>query len=100
MTVNKDINKDRGDNIKRKALSSANRCSVCFTEGLTEAHHIVPVSLGGPSILSNLVELCLSCHDKVHNQRAGWREKHVLVSKLPRLGVSTEGDLLVWTTTR
>ncbi len=75
MTVNKDINKDRGDNIKRKALSSANRCSVCFTEGLTEAHHIVPVSLGGPSILSNLVELCLSCHDKVHNQRAGWREK-------------------------
>jgi hypothetical protein len=30
----------------------------------------------------------------------GGEKKHVLVSKLPRLGVSTEGDLLVWTTTR
>ena len=73
MTENK--NKDRGDKIKRGTLSNADRCSVCFTKGLTEIHHIVPVSLGGPSTLSNLIELCLSCHNKVHNQRYGWREK-------------------------
>ena len=68
-------NKDRGDSIKVAGLSKSNRCSVCFTKGLTEAHHIVPVSLGGPSTLSNLIELCLSCHDKVHNQRSIWRER-------------------------
>ena len=52
-----------------------NFCSVCATTGDTELHHIVPLSLGGPNTLSNLVELCLSCHSKAHNHRAAWREK-------------------------
>lgn len=50
-------------------------CSVCASKGDTELHHIVPLSLGGPDTLSNLVELCLSCHSKAHNHRDAWREK-------------------------
>lgn len=32
--------------------------------GLT-AHHVLPRAQGGPNILSNLVTLCLACHDYV-----------------------------------
>jgi len=32
-----------------------------------EVHHIVPLSRGGRNILSNLMCLCKSCHDKRHN---------------------------------
>jgi hypothetical protein len=51
------------------------RCSVCSSEGETEIHHIVPKSLGGPDSLSNLIELCLPCHNKVHKQKFMWRQK-------------------------
>ena len=52
-----------------------NFCSVCSATGMTEIHHIVPVSLGGPDTLSNKIELCLTCHSKAHNHRAEWRNK-------------------------
>jgi hypothetical protein len=41
---------------------------VCLNCGVTanQAHHIVPLSLGGNDILSNLVSLCEECHEKVH----------------------------------
>jgi len=32
----------------------------------THAHHIVPLSLGGNDILSNLASLCEECHERVH----------------------------------
>lgn len=53
----------------------SNRCSVCFKEGDTEIHHIIPRSFGGPHIISNLIELCLSCHAKAHGHKEKWREK-------------------------
>jgi 5-methylcytosine-specific restriction protein A len=31
-----------------------------------EVHHIVPLSLGGPDILKNVVALCPNCHRKQH----------------------------------
>lgn len=35
-------------------------------EKAKHAHHIVPLSIGGNDILSNLVSLCVSCHKKIH----------------------------------
>jgi hypothetical protein len=31
-----------------------------------EVHHIIPLSLGGPDVLSNVVALCPNCHRKQH----------------------------------
>jgi hypothetical protein len=35
-------------------------------EKAKHAHHIVPLSIGGNDVLSNLVSLCVSCHRKIH----------------------------------
>lgn len=40
------------------------RCALCGCElaGRFDCDHIVPVSLGGKTVLSNLQALCKSCH--------------------------------------
>lgn len=35
-------------------------------EKAKHAHHIVPLAVGGNDVLSNLVSLCVSCHQKIH----------------------------------
>lgn len=32
-----------------------------------EVHHITPLSRGGLTVLSNLIHLCMACHDRRHN---------------------------------
>lgn len=48
---------------------------ICVNCGATEEieyHHIVPLSLGGNDVLSNICPLCATCHGKVHyNGEAG-----------------------------
>ncbi|MDC0135743.1 HNH endonuclease [Sulfitobacter sp.] len=60
---------------KRYASFLSGVCQVCYSKGLTEPHHIVPISSGGPDSLNNVVELCLQCHSFAHNYRANWRKK-------------------------
>ena len=38
---------------------------------LCHAHHIRPVSQGGPTDITNMMLICWACHQKVH--RHGWR---------------------------
>ena len=38
---------------------------------MCQAHHIEPVSQGGPTNIDNLVPICWDCHQKVH--RYGWQ---------------------------
>lgn len=42
-----------------------NECANCG-QTATQAHHVVPLVLGGFDKLSNLVALCEECHEKVH----------------------------------
>ena len=53
----------------------SNVCTVCFKEGETHLHHIVPRKQGGPDTLNNLIELCLTCHAKAHFERADWQKR-------------------------
>ena len=53
----------------------SNVCTVCFKEGETHLHHIVPRKQGGPDTLNNLIELCLACHAKAHFERADWQKR-------------------------
>jgi hypothetical protein len=53
----------------------SNTCTVCFKEGETHLHHIVPKKQGGPDTFNNLIELCLTCHAKAHFERAHWMKR-------------------------
>lgn len=55
--------RDRKDIPKQKLYSKCSNCG--STEDLV-IHHIIPVTLGGTSDISNLVCLCGVCHDKAH----------------------------------
>lgn len=39
-------------------------CRICGAKNNLEAHHVVPVSKGGPDCLQNLVILCFICHEQ------------------------------------
>lgn len=43
-----------------------NRCANCG-ERATTMHHIVPLSVGGRDVLSNMIPLCEECHGMVHD---------------------------------
>ena len=40
-------------------------CYVCFSSPVIR-HHIVPLSCGGLNTKKNLIQLCNSCHSKIH----------------------------------
>lgn len=43
-------------------------CKLCLLEcEKLEVHHIIPISRGGKEDCSNLIEICLECHGKVHD---------------------------------
>jgi 5-methylcytosine-specific restriction endonuclease McrA len=42
------------------------RCTVCGATEQLEVHHVVPRRAGGADALSNLVTLCVACHEKEH----------------------------------
>jgi len=44
-----------------------NKCVQCDGSGKIEVHHIVPISRGGVTTLSNLISLCETCHAKRHS---------------------------------
>lgn len=48
-------------------------CEECLKHGrfvpVEEVHHIVPISEGGTNDESNLMSLCRSCHEKIHEKR-------------------------------
>ena len=47
-------------------------CFHCGADpGICQAHHIEPVSQGGPTKLDNLVPACWICHHRIHHD--GWR---------------------------
>lgn len=60
---------------------------VCVNCGSTEDieyHHIVPLSLGGNDVLSNIQPLCYECHSKLHFGES----KHVNHSSLTKVGLA------------
>lgn len=61
-------------NVLRKAVYRRDdyRCQGCNAQGgkhgsnELHAHHIVPLSMGGSNMKSNLITLCDKCHARVH----------------------------------
>lgn len=42
------------------------QCCNCGSKEELEYHHVVPISLGGKDVNSNIVCLCYPCHQKIH----------------------------------
>lgn len=62
----------KNQNVRRPIMRRAgNKCEICCLDfwKILVLHHIVPVSLGGPADLTNLIALCPNCHALVHNYR-------------------------------
>lgn len=69
----------RGDwskSLKTRILHRDNNsCILCKSTRKLEVHHIIPLRLGGKTIINNGVTLCASCHDKVGNQEMNYVEQ-------------------------
>ena len=75
----------------RALIARDGGCIGCHIHpALCQAHHIRPVSQGGPTTIANMALLCWNCHNKVHhNQWAVRRRNGRLVLEPPvrtRLG--------------
>ena len=58
--------------IRSRYVKTHPLCEQCLADGrltpVEEVHHIVPLSKGGTHNESNLMSLCRSCHNKIHQQ--------------------------------
>lgn len=52
--------------IRKKVLERDNYKCVYCGNSAEEVHHLIPLSRGGTTTMSNLISLCKSCHDKQH----------------------------------
>ena len=60
---------ERNFHLRNKCIEEANNeCANCG-QTASQAHHVVPLILGGFDKLSNLVALCEECHGKVHGTK-------------------------------
>lgn len=59
------------------------QCCNCGSTEELEYHHIVPISLGGNDINSNMACLCYTCHEKIHFGES----KHGLHSTVIKMGL-------------
>ncbi|WP_422406942.1 MULTISPECIES: HNH endonuclease [Gammaproteobacteria] len=50
-----------------------NSCQNCGSDEDLHIHHIVPLSLDGNNILSNMARLCMECHNKIHGQNLDYK---------------------------
>jgi hypothetical protein len=92
--------KDTPDELRRRVMElDGNRCRFCGGGRLLHVHHVVYRSQQGPHEQSNLVTLCLSCHDEVHSDkkryqslclgliwlRSVYGDKQMLIPRLERI---------------
>jgi hypothetical protein len=62
-------------------------CDTCgkTTDEIT-THHVLPRGLGGTDLPSNMVEICVDCHNLIHNRENGYS------SNLIKLGLKKAKD--------
>jgi len=51
-------------------VDAMHRCCLCPEHhDVTDLHHVVPISEGGPNTEENLMAVCPTCHAKIHRIR-------------------------------
>ena len=46
----------------REALKEHERCELCGSKRELQAHHIIPICVGGPDVQANILVVCKKCH--------------------------------------
>lgn len=64
----------------RKAMMMRYPCCAICGKPTQEIHHIRPRSMHGQNVPSNLIPLCIECHDKVHANLTGLINKAIAES--------------------
>lgn len=66
-------------------------CKTCGSEcEELQIHHILPKSMGGTDLSTNLIEICLECHSKIH----GKQMSHSHLTKLGLARAKAQGKKL------
>ena len=70
---------ERNQNLRRKVFKRDNfTCQKCKLQNKTstklEAHHIIPLGVGGNDNISNLITLCFDCHHFAPNNKIEFDE--------------------------
>ena len=69
-------------------------CCNCGTNENIEYHHIVPLSLGGNDVITNIVPLCHQCHKAAHcGQHLSHYTKSTNSGRKPRASVEKHSDI-------
>ena len=48
-----------------QCVEEAQKCELCGSKRGLEAHHIIPLSLGGDDSVDNLICVCVACHSRL-----------------------------------
>jgi len=58
--------RDKGMKIAILFSQMVEVCGCCESAKAEEKHHVVPCSYGGPTIIENILYICMECHNAIH----------------------------------
>ena len=68
--------------IDRRFAELGAECAYCGSKELLQADHFIPLSMGGPDVLGNIVPACRHCNYSKHNYEAeSWYRKQPFFSQ-------------------
>jgi GTPase SAR1 family protein len=89
----KDKRKHIAKKIRDKLLVDAmHRCCLCPQhEDITDIHHILPISEGGPNTENNLMVVCPTCHAKIRRIRTMYNSEQLKMYKERWVSLCSKG---------
>ena len=72
------------------------RCAYCGMKGELHRDHVVPVALGGPHIIENIVPACRSCNASKADSDVGVWYERVFGLPLPQLVLEAAAAVLIF----
>ena len=66
-------------------LTKGTRCANCEIDAKDNIvfHHVVPIAVGGRDVFTNIIPLCVSCHNLIHHEN----DSYYSHSELVKLGI-------------
>ena len=70
------MNEETREAVVERDRGQCQNCEISVGE-TGDVHHIVPRSVGGATVMSNLVLLCRTCHDAIHDDETTAPTVHI-----------------------
>jgi hypothetical protein len=72
----KNMNEETREAVVERDRGQCQNCKISVGES-GDVHHIVPRGVGGATVMSNLVLLCRTCHDAIHDDETTAPTVHI-----------------------